>query len=429
MAPSYQAFYGLAEPPFSLTSDPRFVYESRAYTIAVNEVTHAVERREGLIVLTGGPGTGKTSLCRALLQHLGPNTKLSAIPSPLVSGAELLSQIVGDFGLIFPSDLNAFLAELIPRGAYAVVIIDEAQYLDKDALEQVRRLVSLEEGSAKLLQIILVGQPELRAMIAREAPALDRLVAQRSVLRPLAPDEVGPYLERRVEVARARARGVDDQEPGAAVLFTTEAVSAVAQLSRGVPRMINRIADRSLDIAAEHRARSIDTDVVFTAADRLQVLRDEPEQPKNTRLTVMAVTALVLAVIATGVWWWVSRPKTGGAPSRVETASTLAADAPTGARPTASSPATAPRVGTMPTLDGVVLAVASFRSESLANDTIKALEGNGLPVFSRLDSRRRLRAVLVGPFVTREEALEAQKALEALRYRDTRIIVESASRR
>src|SRR5262249_37668018 len=110
----------------------------------MGDVTTAVERREGLVLITGGPGTGKTTPCRALVPHLGSDTRLSPIPSPLVSGNELLSQIVGDFGLVFPDDLENFLVSLLASDAHAVVIIDEAQHLDKGALEQVRRLAMLE---------------------------------------------------------------------------------------------------------------------------------------------------------------------------------------------------------------------------------------------------------------------------------------------
>lgn len=421
----YLAYYGLAEAPFGLTSDPRFVYESRGYSQAIADVTSAVERHEGLVMITGGPGTGKTMVCRALMQYLGPDTRLTAVPSPFISGGELMIQIVADFSLTHPDELEEHLRTLLARGTPAVVVIDEAQHLNANVLEQIRLLSNFEAGDARLLQIILVGQPDLRSVLKRTAPSLEQRVTRRCSLVPMAPDEVARYIDHRLAVA-----GATD------LSFRSDAIDLVAHLSRGVPRVVNQLCDRALEIGAGREARVIDRAAVSGAAARLDLLGGDPEGQTRSRTAVMAAVAGVLAVMAVGLWLWIGRIDRKAAPPLADGVGTAtgppAVEAPPEAAPAAPpmpAPSAVPLVGTIPAADSVLLDVAAYADQSQANRVVRELGTRGLPVFSRFDPRRRVHQVLVGPYVSREEALAAKKQVEALKYAKSRITVESSLRR
>ena len=420
MTASYLDYYRLTELPFGLTSDPRFAFESRAYAQALADVTSAVERREGVVAITGGPGTGKTLLCRALVGSLDPETRLTAVPSPYISGDELTNQIVEDVSPLHPEQLEAHLRDLAARGSHSVVMIDEAQHLTADALEQIRLLSNLEHGEARLLQIVLVGQPDLRTLLARQAPSLDQRVARRCVLHPMAPDEVGGYIAHRLETAGAVPEGLS---------FSPDAFPVVARLTRGVPRLVNQLCDRALEVGAERDVRVIDRVVIQAAAERLDLSQDELDVQTTSRVPVLASVAAALAVVAVGLWLWVGREGRNTV-ARVPTTETAkptsapaAVDSPQPGVPPAASPAV-PLVGTIQAADSVLVDVAEFPTEGQADKVVKDLATRGLPVFSRFDAQRNVHAVIVGPYVSRDEALEAQKRMDALNYAKTRIAVE-----
>ena len=178
---TYEPYYGLKEKPFSLSADPRFLYKSQAHAPTFEALRAGIRRREGLIVLTGEPGTGKTTLCRGVLEALDRKTFCTLVPDPFVSREDLLKMLLLDFGVMSVEDLRGgrlqglsrpelsyplyeFLKSLVPLQAYAVMIIDEAQNLSSQLLEEIRILSDL-EGPEKLLQLVLVGQPELRAKL------------------------------------------------------------------------------------------------------------------------------------------------------------------------------------------------------------------------------------------------------------------------
>ena len=218
-----EKFFGLATRPFSLTPDLRFAYHSRSHTHALEQVTSALRRREGLIVVTGAIGTGKTMLCRSMLESFESRTFLSVILDPGLEVEDLLRQVLTDFGIIdsvggadapdpgpmsevtrhqFVSTLQQFLASLIPLHAHAVIMIDEAQRLNPRVLEEIRLLSNFETDEAKLLQIVLVGQPDLDEMLRHpKMQQLNQRVARRCELHPLSENEVGDYIERRLTVA------------------------------------------------------------------------------------------------------------------------------------------------------------------------------------------------------------------------------------
>jgi len=283
---TYEFFYGLREKPFSLSADPRFLYKSPAHAPAFDAILAGIRRREGLIVLTGEIGTGKTTLCRSVLQHLDRRTFAAFIPDPFVSREDLLKTLLVDFGVIAISDLTRgrftgasrselsyllyeFLDSLVPLQAFAVLVIDETQNLSLPLLEEIRILSDLERRE-KLLQVVLVGQPELRANLKLpQMRQVDQRVSVRCELTPLDPDGVVGYVNHRLIVA-----GLG----GSTIEFTPDALEAIHRGSAGVPRMINRLCDRALERAYAAATRRIEPHFVLEAIDDLGYVRERHDQ-------------------------------------------------------------------------------------------------------------------------------------------------------
>ena len=281
LAPSAaEAHFGLATRPFSLTPDLRFAFASQSHTHAVADVREALRRREGIVVVTGPVGTGKTMLCRTLLDDLERRTFLSVVLDPRLAVDELLRHVLADYGVLPPESmgtpapvatrhalvaaLQQFLRTLVPLQAQAVILIDEAQHLAPDVLEEIRLLSNYETDEAKLLQIVLVGQPELDRLLDRpDLAQLRQRIARRCELSPLRADEVARYLSRRLDVASS--------QPPARVQFSADAVAAVVAVSGGVPRVINLLADRALDVAYASQHAEVSDRAVRTAARQLRL--------------------------------------------------------------------------------------------------------------------------------------------------------------
>jgi len=291
----YESFFGLNEAPFSLAPDPRFLFASASISSALEQLAYALGRREPLIVVTGEIGTGKTLLCRAVMKRIPRETFLSVIDDPLLERDDLLKQMLEDFGVIakdrsrltettrheLVEALQAFLRSLIAIQAHAVVAIDEAQHLQPDVLEQIRLLSNMNDERGTLLQIILVGQPELETLLSHpELRQLRQRVTRRFHLEPLKQEEVREYIDHRLALARSGASRV----PGTTELahelaawsgtkrdaqFTDEAVQAVFEISRGFPRVINLLCDRSLEAACASNIRIVDAFGIAKAADAL----------------------------------------------------------------------------------------------------------------------------------------------------------------
>ena len=241
----YKEFYGFQESPFSVTSDPSFLFFSRHHKEAYSHLLYGIKERKGFLQITGEIGTGKTTLCRALLDALDQNTKSAFILNPNLSALQLLKAIVTDLGVAtksrtrmeLTSDLNHFLMEQLSQDRNVVVIIDESQNLSPDVLEQIRMLSNLETPKEKLIQIALVGQPELRQKL--ENPSLSQLkqrIGVRYHILPLEKDETGPYIRHRLHVA-----GSDGK-----IVFPPKTLERIYQHSKGVPRLINAICDKIL---------------------------------------------------------------------------------------------------------------------------------------------------------------------------------------
>lgn len=242
----YQHYFGLTEAPFSIAPAPHFLYMSQRHQEALAHLLYGLGGDGGFVLLTGEVGAGKTTVCRCLLEQIPESCDLAYIFNPKLTVAELLSTICAEFGIACPADntsvkvfvdrINAHLLDAHARGRHAVLIIDEAQNLSADVLEQMRLLTNLETNERKLLQIILLGQPELATLLAR--PEL-RQLAQRIVARyhlgPLGKAEVAAYVRHRLAVAGS-------QRP----LFPPSLMGRIYRLSGGVPRIINVLCDRAL---------------------------------------------------------------------------------------------------------------------------------------------------------------------------------------
>jgi general secretion pathway protein A len=275
----YEPFYGLDEKPFSLSTDPRFLYKSASHLPVFEEVLTGIRRREGLVVLTAEIGMGKTTLCRSVLAALDRKTFSAFVPDPFVSREDLLKILLVEFGVVSVDDLvrgrlqgasraelsyplYEFLRSLEPLDAYAVLLLDEAQNLPVSLLEEVRILADL-EGTRKLLQVVLIGQPELSS--ALQLPHM-RQVKQRVTthceLQPLDRDGVYGYVGHRLTVAGASADRLH---------FTAAALDLEFGATGGVPRVVNRLCDRTLLRGHAARASAIGPDLVRQAIADLQL--------------------------------------------------------------------------------------------------------------------------------------------------------------
>ncbi len=241
----YEQFYGFQESPFNITPDPRFLFFSEKHREAFSHLLFGVRERKGFIQITGEVGAGKTTLCRALLEELGDDYKTALILNPVLTGDQLLWLILTELGLPTGDDdrmrllarLNEFLLDQVAHGMDVVLLIDEAQDLSRELLEEIRLLSNLETDQRKLLQIVLVGQPELRDLL--DDPALRQLrqrITVRYHLRPLSAWETEAYIQHRLHVAGANSR------PS----FSSWALWRIYRYSRGVPRLINAVCDKAL---------------------------------------------------------------------------------------------------------------------------------------------------------------------------------------
>lgn len=269
---TYEPYFGLNEKPFSLNADTRFVYDSPSYVATSERLLAGIRRREGLLVLTGEIGTGKTTLCRNVLRHLGRDTHSSQVPDPFASREDLLKMLLIDFGVLSIQELTAgplrqasrtelgyLLSEFLDSlaaDAFAVVIIDEAQNLSLPLIEETR-ILSDTFGAKGRLQIVFVGQPELHAKLKLpDMRQVDQRVCGYHRLAPMSREAVAGYIQHRLQVA-----GLHRDR----VLFPPEIVDGLHRRSGGVPRLINRVSDRALQLAYERRAERVDREILDTA--------------------------------------------------------------------------------------------------------------------------------------------------------------------
>jgi general secretion pathway protein A len=274
---TYEPYYGLKEKPFSLSSDPRFLFKSPSHAPVHDSLHAAICRGEGLMVLTGDSGTGKTMLCRSVLGGLDCKTLTAFVSDPFVSREDLLKRLLTDFGVAVSGDatngrasagsrlelsypLHDFLRTLKPLDTIAVVVIDQAQNLSQSVLEELRVLSDL-DGPEKLLQVVLIGPAELQTTLNDpRMRQLDQRVSLRCHLEPLDDDSVRGYMMHRLNVASGHRHRVT---------FSEEAVAAICRGSSGNPRLVNLICDRSLHYGHLSRTLTISDAIVAQALSEL----------------------------------------------------------------------------------------------------------------------------------------------------------------
>ncbi len=264
----YCSFYGLKERPFNVTSDPSFFFSSIKHKEAFSHLYYGVTQRKGIIVLTGEIGTGKTTLCRFFISQLAKNVKTALILNPHFSEIQLLEAIIKDFGitttdktrLSFISELNRFLINESSSGNNVVLIIDEAQNLKPNQLEQIRLLSNLETEKEKLIQVILAGQPELnRRLNLYDLRQLQQRIMVRYHITPLNKEEVKDYIFHRLNIAGSLNR----------IIFTDEAIQSITDFSGGIPRLINITCDRALLAGFVAETYTIDREIIKKCIEEL----------------------------------------------------------------------------------------------------------------------------------------------------------------
>ncbi|WNB75425.1 ExeA family protein [Methylomonas koyamae] len=293
----YQQYFNFSEPPFSISPDPHFMYMSERHQEGLAHLLYGIDRGGGFVALTGEVGTGKTTLCHCLLQQLPANIDIALILNPKLSAIELLATICDELGIAHDGmtaknlidAINQYLLSAYAAGRRTVLLIDEAQNLSLEVLEQIRLLTNLETSKAKLLQIVLVGQPELNAMLARrELRQLNQRITARYHLLPLSFDETKAYIQHRLRVCRGSHR-----------LFSAAAIRRIYRYSAGVPRLINILCDRALLGAYATDAGRITPAIVSRSARESLGLKSWLPR----WLPAVAAAVLVAGAMAGGYVW------------------------------------------------------------------------------------------------------------------------------
>jgi len=295
----YKEHFGLKETPFSIAPDPRYLFLSEGHREALAHLEYGMRGGGGgFVLLTGEVGTGKTTVCRCLLEKIPDDSEVAFILNPKVTAEELLATVCDEFGIRYPEGnrsikvfvdrINEFLLDASARGRKTVLIIEEAQNLGFDVLEQLRLLTNLETNQAKLLQIIMIGQPELRDMVARpELRQLAQRITARYHLGPLTREEVSSYVAHRLSVAGGHAR-----------LFPSSTIRKIFRLTGGVPRLINVVCDRALLGAYVEGKDAVDRPTLTNASR--EVLGEAAHNPLRERHAIVAA-GLLLAVLCTAL--------------------------------------------------------------------------------------------------------------------------------
>jgi general secretion pathway protein A len=294
----YKSFFGLNETPFSITPNPRYLYMSERHTEALAHLIYGIKDSGGFIQLTGEVGTGKTTLIRSLLQRLPDNADVALILNPQLTDREFLTSILAELGIALPANpdslksltdaLNQFLLENHSNGRRTILIVDEAQNFAVDVLEQIRLLTNLETAKQKLLQITLIGQPELRTMLARtDLRQLAQRVTGRYHLEPLSLADTQEYVRHRLRIAGTSSE-----------IFSPRACRELYRLSAGIPRVINVIADRALLGAYTQERHDIGPTLVRQAATEVYDIGDSRTRMRKSLLRVGALVGIAAVLIA-----------------------------------------------------------------------------------------------------------------------------------
>jgi len=437
----HEEYYGFAEKPFSLTPDPKYLYKSESHANAFDLLQYAIRRREGFVVVTGDIGTGKTTLCRAILEQLDRRTFTALVLNPFLSEEDLLRLILQDFGVVSRDEmkrgrlagvskqdlietLNEFLLSLLPLRAGALLIIDEAQNLPRQVLEQIRILSNLETDKEKLLQIVLVGQLNLKDLLrSPELRQLDQRVSIRYELKPLTREETSAYIAHRLTIAGG----------GSVVGFSPKALDLVHRYTNGIPRLINLVCDRALLGGYSARTNRITHEMVIAAAQKLDLVvrRRSPftwlKRHAASFAAGAAMTATIGAAVAYGVIGLQARAASSRAdaeqPAAVVSARPAAVSAPAAA---VTPPAPAPTPPSQPAARRYTVLVGSFRGEGEADMLLDELRGLGYRAYvSHVSSaeRGKWHLVSIGPYDDLDHARQDEARVQQLPgYADAHLV-------
>jgi general secretion pathway protein A len=307
----YEAFYGLTEKPFNLTPDPRFLYLSEKHKEAFAHLLYGIKNHSGFVMVSGEVGTGKTTICRTLINQLDEDTEVAFIFNPCLSPEDLLRRINEEFGIKTTAstakelidELNAHLLERTKQGKNCVLIVDEAQNLAPDVLEQVRLLSNLETETRKLFQIVLIGQPELLDNLhLPELRQLNQRITARYHLLPLGADELVQYIAYRLRVAGGRRK----------IRFTRKAIKVLYKETGGTPRIINSICDRALLIGYTEELHEITHSIIRRAAKEIRGDYVKPIAATRRSIFSGAPAMLVAVALAVAATAYVTTPNAGG---------------------------------------------------------------------------------------------------------------------
>ena len=278
----YEQFYNLKEKPFNNSPDPRFFYPSPKHNEALNRLLYAIRERKGFVVITGEIGSGKTTVCRTLLNKLDKNSEVCMITNTHLNAKELITAILEDLQVAYKAgtkvkllhQLNDYLIQKMQEDKNVILIIDEAQNLTSAVLEEVRMLSNLETDTEKLIQIILMGQPQLRNKLKlEELEQLKQRVAVYYHLYPLTKEETFGYVDHRLNVA---------SKNGVSAIFTPEALEVIYKFSQGIPRLINYACDNALLSGFVYEKQHIDKDLMIEVASESELKLREPEEIEKT---------------------------------------------------------------------------------------------------------------------------------------------------
>ena len=453
----YETFYGMREPPFTLTPNPAFFFVHERCREGLKQIEYGIRRREGFSVISGDVGTGKTTLCWALLERLEKmNVRTALVQNPMVSATDVLKLILHDLGVrpdavegerMDPSHLfdtawmagmgqmelierlNSFLIQMARKGLFTVVIIDEAQGLSMETLEQLRLLSNLETANQKLLQIIFVGQLELEQMLEKpELRQLNQRISVRFETKPLDRKETRDYIRHRLRVAWAIPR----------LQFKKRAFNTIYRLSGGYPRLINMLCDRALSLAFRKESYVVTPKMVRRGFMSIKELHPGRASKWVRRLVPIAGAVLLALLI---ILFLISKdviPDTGTvpAPAHAPAGSTVAAqNSDTSAQAVAPPARGAPSVSAQaqPLAEKprtnvaaftraesgrkeYILQASSFRESGSARAASDGLKARGIPsFFDRHNSGTDggWYRVYAGPFSELSDAMQAASALEA----------------
>ena len=355
----YTSYFGLKQKPFTIAPNPQFLFMSAQHKEALAHMLYAMQGEGGVVVLTGEVGTGKTTICRQLLNQIPENTDVAYIINPKQSETEMLASLCDELHIscenttsikALTDALNQFLLDNHAQGRHTILIIDEAQNLDTSVLEQLRLLTNLETNDKKLLQIMLLGQPELSEMLQRQdLRQLAQRITARYHLNPLNKKEVIYYVNHRLAVA-----GLDKQS-----VFPTPVLHKLYQWTGGVPRLINLIADRALLGAYASESKQVNTSILQQAKDEVLGKVMQQQQTRNPWLLFI----VLLCVTGLSVWLWQNPPSNIPAQHKVQIL--------TPTKPVSITP--------IPKAKEETQAVAQQEKETVASEAVKAPPEPAIP--------------------------------------------------